>query len=543
MPHTSGWQTVPLAGPSSGLSEIDVQATSSLGGARVSVTPAESPLGLAFGEPAVHPTDENSLRPVGDEVAYSSDPFELLPRWLKPGSGPSPSAPAGESNRKPVVVRGERPAGALAAASGETIERADTAALGAAVSPEAAAAGTPEGMERPHQDIAAVKSPEPNEPDPIGEAPRPQTSPWQTGPLADPSKSVLDIDVQRASQLDAAKVAVTPVESSPGLGSAVQPAAETSPRQADHQVADNSGFYELLPPWLREFHPGSEANSLSGKDPADTGVTAGAAVSPLTASAAPPAAANPDKEETTERMAAIKPPGPNEPVPPQPKEVEIAPRSKTDLLANLENDTAPRPLTEEPPKPRGYITIQSEPEASRNQGTEDHLPKREDHGSRAQAYSAIAQERALTGQDNHSKAQEHPLKVPNQPPESLEKSADLRRFASAFLEADQTGNIAAQHRFYADSVHFYREGDLSWSGVAAATRRYQLEKQNTRYQAEGTATVTGPVNGGFYVVEQPVSWSRAEGSRPARGRSVLRIRVVPTNRGGWKITSIEEIGR
>ena len=124
-----------------------------------------------------------------------------------------------------------------------------------------------------------------------------------------------------------------------------------------------------------------------------------------------------------------------------------------------------------------------------------------------------------------------------------EKSGDLRRFALAFLQTDQTGNIAEQHRFYADSVHFYREGDLSWSGVAAATRRYHQERQNKRYGTEGSAAVTGPIDGGFYVVEQPVSWSRKEGSRQIRGKSVLRLRVVPTGRGDWRITSIDEIGQ
>ena len=56
------------------------------------------------------------------------------------------------------------------------------------------------------------------------------------------------------------------------------------------------------------------------------------------------------------------------------------------------------------------------------------------------------------------------------------------------------------------------------------------------------AVVRGPVNGGLYIVDQPVSWSQMDGSRITRGRSVLRLRVVPTGRA-WKITSIEDVGQ
>ena len=155
---------------------------------------------------------------------------------------------------------------------------------------------------------------------------------------------------------------------------------------------------------------------------------------------------------------------------------------------------------------------------------------------RIQANYLKVQDRPVAVQNDSRKPQDHPSKSP-------EKSGDLQRFALAFLQADQTGNIANQHRFFADSVHFYREGDLSWAGVAAATRRYHQERKNVQYEIAGTAVIKGPVNGGFYVVEQPVSWSRAEGSRLMHGRSVLRIRVVLTNREDWKITSIEEIGQ
>jgi hypothetical protein len=127
------------------------------------------------------------------------------------------------------------------------------------------------------------------------------------------------------------------------------------------------------------------------------------------------------------------------------------------------------------------------------------------------------------------------------PPEDL--SGDLRRFVADFVRTDQSNNVADQRRFYADSVHFYGEGDLSWTGVAAATRRYHQQEQTRRAEIAEPAATKGPVNGGFYVVEQPVVWTKTQGSQLMRGRSVLRLRVVPIDRGGWKITSIEETNR
>jgi hypothetical protein len=220
------------------------------------------------------------------------------------------------------------------------------------------------------------------------------------------------------------------------------------------------------------------------------------------------------------------------------------------LVASLGNNTSGEVPAEEPRKPRGYITIKSAPEEAQNQEAEDQPPKPRDHPLKAQNHPANVEDYPSKALGHSQKPQDQPPNVrdyfsntqdrPSKPPDT---SGDLRRFASSFLQSDQTGNIADQHRFFADSVHYYHEGDLSWAGVAAATRRYHQERQNRRYGAEGAATVKGPVNGGFYVVEQPVSWSRSEGSRVTRGRSVLRLRVVPTDRNGWKITSIEEIGQ
>ena len=92
-------------------------------------------------------------------------------------------------------------------------------------------------------------------------------------------------------------------------------------------------------------------------------------------------------------------------------------------------------------------------------------------------------------------------------------------------------------------MHFYGEGDLSLAGVEAATRRYHRDQQSKRSEVAEPAAATGPVNGGFYVIEQPVRWTQSQGSQVKRGRSVLRLRVVPIERGGWKITSIDEVSK
>jgi hypothetical protein len=350
---------------------------------------------------------------------------------------------------------------------------------------------------------------------PCGESPMPHTRAWQTVLLAEPPKSVSEV-VQGTSPLDGAKPAVTPAGSSPRplFGEPALPSVVGTNLPKDDgkaMMAYSSDSYQLLPRWLKEGSQLPESEPLKAdSDRARFVGTAGR-----------------EPESTPQAMAGVKPPEPKEILPPQPKETGMASRTKPEEAHSI---------VEESPRPRGYLTIESETGTRRNPEAEEPRPKRRDHPPGGQDHS-------LKVQDPPVAVQVHPLKVPDHPSEPEEKSADLRRFASAFLEADQTGNIADQHRFYADSVHFYREGDLSWTGVEAATRRYHQQRQNIRFGTEGTAAVKGPVDGGFYVVEQPVSWSRAEGSRLTRGRSVLRLRVVPTNRGDWKITSIEEIGQ
>ncbi len=120
-------------------------------------------------------------------------------------------------------------------------------------------------------------------------------------------------------------------------------------------------------------------------------------------------------------------------------------------------------------------------------------------------------------------------------------SENFQRFASEFVRAKETGNFAEQNRFFADSVHFYGEGDLSLASVASATRRHHRDQQSKRSEIAGPAVAKGPVNGGFFVIEQPVRWTQSQGTTVTKGRSVLQLRVLASDHGNWKITSIDEI--
>ena len=120
---------------------------------------------------------------------------------------------------------------------------------------------------------------------------------------------------------------------------------------------------------------------------------------------------------------------------------------------------------------------------------------------------------------------------------------DLRRFAVDYLRADEKDNVSDLERFYAGSVHFHGEGDLSWAGIAAATRRYHQNAHQRRYIISQSASVRGPVDGGFWVVEQPFGWTKPDGARAQTGGSVLRMRVIASGHGNFKITSIEGVPR
>ena len=127
--------------------------------------------------------------------------------------------------------------------------------------------------------------------------------------------------------------------------------------------------------------------------------------------------------------------------------------------------------------------------------------------------------------------------------QAKDAGADIQRFVSDFVRVNQTGDIAGQHRFFAQSVNFYHEGDLSLAGVEAATKRHRHAEQLKKSEVAGPAVATGPVNGGFFVIKQPVRWTQSQGSKITQGRSVLQLRVVPIDHGGWKITSIDEVNR
>jgi hypothetical protein len=128
-------------------------------------------------------------------------------------------------------------------------------------------------------------------------------------------------------------------------------------------------------------------------------------------------------------------------------------------------------------------------------------------------------------------------------PQAKDVGANIQRFVSDFVRVNQTDDIAGQHRFFAQSVNFYHEGDLSLAGVEAATKRHHHAEQLKRSEVAGPAVATGPVNGGFFVIKQPVRWTQSQGSKITQGRSVLQLRVVPIDHGGWKITSIDEVNR
>jgi hypothetical protein len=617
MPHTSGWQTVPLADASKSASGVEPQGTSQSDGVRVAATPAESSPGATFGEGTVYPAAETGLRKNGRAVfiVLSSDPYELLPRCLremqqKPNetslsgnelvmqnqknAGGKPesitasrsttlvvadpkseiarsNAPEGNTNREPVVTQIDTPEASFS----DTFESADAgvAAL-AALSPTPAMAvpATGEiagnGKEGIPRDVAVFKAPELAEPLPaepkktnLASQSKPADEllpPWLKEIEQKPDETSLSGNELVSQNQTNAGAGLESIAASGSTTLVADPASEIARSNAPEGNTNRE-------PVVTQIVTPETASSVTSEKSAETGAAASPVISPTPAIAvtATGETAGTGNEEIPKDVSVVKNAKLNEALPSEPRETNLASPSKPDealaseingrdskpaetsakLLASLESNTVKQAPVEELPKPRGYITIESGPEAPRNPGTVDHPPKPKDNRTRGKVRTLKIQERPATANDFPAKVEDHPVKVSDHPSKPDEKSGDLRRFASAFLETDQTGNISDQHRFYADSVHFYREGDLSWTGVAAATRRYHQERQNKRYGTEGTAAVKGPVNGGFYVVEQPVIWSREEGSRLTRGRSVLRLRVVPTNRGDWKITSIEEIGR
>src|SRR5262249_20725489 len=95
-----------------------------------------------------------------------------------------------------------------------------------------------------------------------------------------------------------------------------------------------------------------------------------------------------------------------------------------------------------------------------------------------------------------------PSKTANQQPATgTGITGNLRRFAESYLRADEGEDVKSQAGYYAGSVHFYNEGafynegNLSWTRIAAATRRYHQSSHQRRY-VTSAANIRGPVNGG-----------------------------------------------
>jgi hypothetical protein len=207
-------------------------------------------------------------------------------------------------------------------------------------------------------------------------------------------------------------------------------------------------------------------------------------------------------------------------------------------IAAMQNDDSDENASsQESHEPRGYITIESRPAPPRASSETQPGPRPGEHKPSSEQTPPAPRENMANIPDSPPRVRATPGKLEPYP------AGDLQRFAADFVQTDKSGNVGEERRFYSDSVHFYNEGDLSWSSVQEATRRYHQAKENKQYHVAAPPVVKGPVNGGFYVIDQPVSWNRMEGSTLVRGRSILRLRVLATGRAGWKITSIEEVGR
>jgi hypothetical protein len=249
----------------------------------------------------------------------------------------------------------------------------------------------------------------------------------------------------------------------------------------------------------------------------------------------------------------------------------------TELQASSAKSTTLAPMASTPPNPRetmepiprlgtpiGKIAIVASNQASKAEPATLRLPESSHPTSKQPSVGIISKAGVSSAEisssdDSKSRrsspaAGANPAVVANPLSRATRKTDDrnspsrdltenLQRFASDFVRANQDDNFAEQHRFFAESVHFYREGDLSLAGVEAATRRYRQEQLSKRSEVAEPAAATGPVNGGFFVIEQPVRWTESQGTKVKQGRSVLRLRVVPIDHGGWKITSIDEVGK
>jgi hypothetical protein len=315
---------------------------------------------------------------------------------------------------------------------------------------------------------------------------------------------------------DSSKVAARPAIGNSGNG----PATELSPQLKKVASANHAPSSKSEPAIIRV--PSLEANPA---DPAADFSTIGAG--PATGNSTNrPGSVSPlqlEKEALADHASLISR------VAPQPAPF-ATPVLETLPSLSLATST---PAVQEDSGPHGYITVESKIAPPRTSPGTGHVQK-------PVQPSSYVKQTPLAPRQNFANSPDNPIEGRGQADKGV-PSGELQRFALDFVQTDRSRNVASEHRFYAESVHFFNEGDLSWSGVAAATRRYHLE--NKQFQVAGRPVVQGPVNGGFYIIEQPVSWSQKNGSSFLHGRSVLRLRVLATGKAGWKITSIEELSR
>jgi hypothetical protein len=414
------------------------------------------------GQLAVTSPDENLA------MAYSADPYGLLPPWL--------------------MEMGFEMSWKLPPASGHAMESVSQNQESALPNP---------GPSAPEPAVTSVSEPE-----------------SRASGIAEPARETEVEPLQTHTEAPADSSAQKPGQMPDSSGTRVSAAtfAQPTPKNKAGAVAGNSATAETNQPAEIAVVSVPELAALLSQQP-KTAASRGTPKPPLLSenNAAGQASGN------LRKASEPKPPG-----------------ALASFVAMQGNDLQRVPL-QEPREPQGYITVESKPESLRRAAARTRLPKPAERRPKIEADQGGPQ-------DNPPNSQDYPPKGGVSPAKPSDESDDLQRFASDFVRTDQTGSVPDQHRFYADSVHFFGEGDLSWAGVAAATRRYHQEKQNRRYEPAARAVIKGPVNGGFYLVDQPVAWSQTDGTRLTRGRSMLRLRVVPTGRGGWKITSIEEAG-
>lgn len=569
-PRTNGWQTVPLIEPGKDTPETPPEKVPQPDGANIATAPPESSSEpsdseLSFRVLVVTSTDKNVA------MAYDSDPYGVFPPWLIQSSYETPwnsqvvSANESESvaqnqekatDEPSAAVRETSPVVLTASAASPTPENDAptvpvTSVLGEnseshltsedRVAPVLASTSIP--AEESDSNLASTDSTA----DEVVAVPVPEER----------SKSDPASEDRAAAEIAAASV---PAEKSGGAASEDSAAPRDAPdsvpaeRSESNRASENSAAVETAAASV----PAETSDSNAGSE--------------IRGTAKVIATADPAERSKPADIAMVGAPQLPEPFSQQPKQADPMSRSKPGLAGgkagsiripeNVKKGNQPKvartlvglvaaqgsDLLNAPPQeqrePHGYITVESKPEPPRIATDRNRSLKRPDHPPKKEDYPAEPQDTAPQTQDYPpERPQDYASKHRDSSPKRGDESGDLQRFASDFVQTNQTGNVADQHRFYADSVHFYGEGDLSWAGVAAATQRYHQQKQNRQYGAAAPAVVKGPVNGGFYVVDQPVSWSRTDGSRSTRGRSLLRLRVVPTGRGGWKITSIEEVGQ